>query len=80
MKNKLSIRLNRIKGQIVGLRRMIEIGEDCEKIIIQFQASKAALDSAFAEFLKSNLQQCLRNSNKKNLHKINKILKALSQK
>lgn len=68
-------RLKRINGQISGLVKMMEEGDDCEKIIIQFQAAKAALGSAFAEALHINLEQCLM---KKDPEKMKKIIKLLA--
>ncbi len=81
MPSNIITRLNRIKGQIAGIAKMIEDEKDCEQIIIQFQAVQSALSSAFNEFLKTNLQQCLdKKNNKKNIRRINKILKILLEK
>lgn len=64
------LRLKKISGQINGLQRMIEEEENCEKIIIQFQAVKAALESAYSESLNSNLQECLRNTDQDKMQKL----------
>lgn len=53
-------RLKKIIGQLNGIIKMIEEEKDCEKIIVQFQASKAALESAFSESLNKNLERCLK--------------------
>lgn len=37
-------RLKRVEGQIRGLQRMVEEGRDCEAIITQLMAARAALD------------------------------------
>ncbi len=69
--------MKRVIGQLNGIMKMMEEGQDCEKIIIQFQAAKAALDSAFSESLNENLQRCLQG---KDPEKIEKIVKLLSKK
>ncbi len=65
-------RLKRVHGQIQGIINMLENGEDCEKIIIQFQAAKEALNSAFTQHLSQNIEQCLL---EKDSQKIEKLLK-----
>ena len=70
-------RLKKINGQISGIIRMIDKKEDCEKIIVQFQAVKAAIESAFAENLSMDLGECLQKKDSKN---IKKILKLISKK
>jgi len=76
----INTRLKKVIGQISGIIKMIEEEQDCEKIIIQFQAAKAALDSAFCENLNLNLKKCCTdNKNLKNKN-ISKILKLISKK
>jgi DNA-binding FrmR family transcriptional regulator len=72
-----STRLKRVIGQLNGIVKMMEEKQDCEKIIIQFQAAKAALDSAFAESLNTNLENCL---TQKDSEKMKKIIKLISKK
>ncbi|MDF1497660.1 MAG: metal-sensitive transcriptional regulator [Patescibacteria group bacterium] len=72
--NQVNARLKKIAGQINGIMKMIDEGEDCEKIIIQFQASKAAIDSAYAEILSENLQICLKSKNSAQMNKIVKLI------
>lgn len=40
-------RLRRAEGQIRGIARMVEAGEDCQKIGQQFSAVRKALDSTY---------------------------------
>jgi CsoR family transcriptional regulator, copper-sensing transcriptional repressor len=40
-------RLRRAEGQIRGIQRMVEQGEDCQKIGQQFSAVRKALDSTY---------------------------------
>ena len=76
MKN-IQKRLNKVIGQISGINKMIEEKQDCEKIIVQFQAAKAALESAFSESLSKNLEKCIQKKDSKN---IKNILKLISKK
>ncbi len=69
-------KLNRIIGQMQGLSKMLESDEDCEKIIIQFQAIKGAIDSVFNDVLHENLSRCLRGPRSK---KLKAILKQISK-
>jgi len=73
----IDLRLKKVIGQIFGIIKMIDNKEDCEKVIIQFQAAKAALSSAFSENLNSNLKSCLKKKDSKN---IKNILKLISKK
>jgi DNA-binding FrmR family transcriptional regulator len=53
-------RLRRIEGQIRGLQRMVEEGQECEAILTQLMAARAALDKAGLFIVEHNLEQCLR--------------------
>ncbi len=72
--NQVNARLKKIAGQINGLIKMIDEKEDCEKIITQFQASKAAIDSAYAEILSENLHHCLKSKDATQMDKIVKLI------
>ena len=74
---KETIKLNKIAGQVKGLARMIEEEEDCEKVIIQFQAVKGALSSVFTDVLNNNLDRCLRGNRSNELEN---ILKQITKK
>jgi len=47
----LLFRINRIKGQISGIKKMIEADKSCLDILQQITASKAALSSLARELL-----------------------------
>jgi DNA-binding FrmR family transcriptional regulator len=53
-------RLRRIEGQIRGLQRMVDEGQDCEAILTQLMAARAALDKAGLFIVEKHLDQCLR--------------------
>ncbi len=67
-------RLKRVHGQIQGIINMLEKQDDCEQIVIQFQAVKEALNSAFTEHLSENIERCIQS---KNAQKIERLLKLL---
>ena len=52
-------RLRRVEGQIRGLQRMISEKRDCEEIIMQVAAARAALDSVALVILRQHLEECL---------------------
>ena len=56
-------RLKRAEGQIRGVQRMIEEGEDCLKIGQQFSAVRKALDSTYLRmtmcFMEQELDACI---------------------
>jgi len=58
----VTTRLRRVEGQIRGIQRMIEDERDCEDIITQLMAARAALDKAGLLIVSSHVQQCLRGS------------------
>jgi len=72
--NDIILRLKKVNGQIEGLIRMIEREEGCEKVITQFQAAKAALDTTYSLILDSNLKNCMKINDSGNMEKILKLI------
>ncbi|MCW8795761.1 MAG: metal-sensitive transcriptional regulator [Chlorobium sp.] len=68
------IRLKKVSGQIQGLIKMIERREQCEKIIVQFQAAKAALDKTYSLVLNNSLKECLSERDSENMERIVKLI------
>lgn len=58
-KKKLINRLNRIEGQIRGIKKMIENDNYCNDILIQTASIGAALNSFNKELLKSHMKTCV---------------------
>lgn len=52
-------RLNRIKGQVEGVGRMISEKRYCVDIMTQIRAARAALKSLEAEVLETHLKHCV---------------------
>ena len=54
-------RLNRIEGQIRGIRNMLENDEYCPDILIQSAAVNAAVNAFNKELLASHIRSCVAN-------------------
>jgi DNA-binding FrmR family transcriptional regulator len=52
-------RLSRAQGQIGGVIRMIEGGQECSDVVTQLAAAGRALDRAGFKIIASGLGQCL---------------------
>lgn len=59
LKNNLISRLNRVEGQIRGIKGMIEKDAYCDDVINQISAARAALDSIGKLILESHIRGCL---------------------
>ena len=58
-RKKLIHRLNRIEGQIRGIRRMVEKDAYCADILIQSAAVNAAVNAFNKELLASHIKGCV---------------------
>ena len=61
-KNALISRLNRIEGQIRGIKNMVEDDKYCVDILTQVAAAKSALNSVGAVMLESHIQGCVKDA------------------
>jgi len=59
LKNNLNSRLNRVEGQIRGIKGMIEKNAYCDDVINQVSAARAALDSISKLILENHIRECL---------------------
>ncbi|MBQ6465021.1 MAG: metal-sensing transcriptional repressor [Oscillospiraceae bacterium] len=55
----LTNRLNRIEGQIRGIRRMLEKNAYCPDILAQAAAANAALNAFSRELLSNHIHSCV---------------------
>ena len=55
----LVLRLNRIEGQIRGIRSMVEEGRYCVDILTQVSAAQAALNGFSKELLAQHISTCV---------------------
>ena len=60
-KNELK-KLNRISGQIEGIKKMINEGRYCPDILTQLRAARAAIHTVEADILECHLQSCVRDA------------------
>lgn len=52
-------KLNRVSGQVEGIKKMIDDGRYCPEIITQLRAARSALKSIEANILEEHLQSCV---------------------
>ena len=82
LKKKVISRLNRIGGQINGVKNMVESGRDCAEIIIQMAAIRAAAGQLGAMMVQDHMEECVHNAIKKGNSKeliasLNKVMKQM---
>ncbi|MCF8217103.1 MAG: metal-sensitive transcriptional regulator [Chlorobium sp.] len=68
------LRLKKVNGQIQGLIRMVENSDNCEKVIVQFQAAKAALEKTYSLVLDRSLKECMSHNDTENVGRILKLI------
>ncbi|MCF8383226.1 MAG: metal-sensitive transcriptional regulator [Chlorobium sp.] len=68
------LRLKKVAGQVEALVRMIEGSQGCDKVIIQFQAAKAALDKTYSLVLDRSLKECMSRNDSENVGRILKLI------
>ncbi len=54
--------LNRVEGQIKGIKKMIEEQRYCVDILTQLKAAKAAIHKVEQQVLKTHMQHCLKHA------------------
>ena len=74
-KKKLLNRLNRIEGQVRGVKRMITEDQYCNDILIQLAAIDKSVQSLSIEMLESHLYRCISNDMKDgNIETIDEVI------
>lgn len=58
MSEKILQNLRRIEGQVKGLQRMIGEERQCDEILTQIMAVKAALDRVTSDLVETHMQTC----------------------
>jgi DNA-binding FrmR family transcriptional regulator len=58
-KPQLITRLNKVEGQVRGIRRMVEEGRYCIDVLTQINAARAALAKVESEMLQAHLNHCI---------------------
>jgi DNA-binding FrmR family transcriptional regulator len=62
VKKKASHRINRIAGQVGGIKRMIEEDRYCVDVLNQIAAVRSALDQLGVELLTGHVESCVINA------------------
>jgi len=74
-------RIKRAQGQLGGVLRLLEEGQDCEKVVTQLAAVSKALDKAGFAIVAAGLQQCLTyegGANQLDVQKMEKLFLSLA--
>lgn len=58
-RKKVTARVNRIGGQVAGIKKMVEEERYCVDILTQISAVRSALDALGIELLSSHLETCV---------------------
>ncbi|AFS71470.1 MULTISPECIES: metal-sensitive transcriptional regulator [Exiguobacterium] len=61
---KMKNRVSRIEGQLRGILRMMEEGQDCRDVITQLSATRSAIDRTIGVVVSSNLIECVKEAEK----------------
>lgn len=61
-KKKILNRLNRIEGQIKGIKKMVDSDRECNDILVQLSAVNNAVKSLSNNVLESHLYDCISES------------------
>ena len=59
MREELHRRLNRLEGQVQGVRRMLDDDRDCREIVQQLAAVRSAAQQAGLALIRAYAAQCL---------------------
>ena len=59
VKNELQTRLRRIEGQVRGVQKMLDEDRECQEIVQQLTAVRAAVHNARLQFMRTYARDCL---------------------
>jgi DNA-binding FrmR family transcriptional regulator len=59
VKNELQTRLRRIEGQVRGVQKMLDDDRECQEIVQQLTAVRAAVHNARLQFMRTYARDCL---------------------
>lgn len=52
-------RIERIRGQLAGVRRMLDEGRECSDVVVQLLAIRVAVEKAASAIVLSHVDECL---------------------
>ncbi len=84
IKENLCKRLKRVEGQVKGIHRMVEEGKNCQEILTQVAAARAALKMVGQVVLKHQAAQCFEktteaDNNEKKLEELEKLISVITR-
>ncbi|MGQ9632323.1 MAG: metal-sensitive transcriptional regulator [bacterium] len=59
LEKELLDRLNRIEGQVRGIKNMLADRRDCESLLIQISAMRSAINQVAVKLLEGHLETCV---------------------
>lgn len=71
------LRLRRIEGQVRGLQRMVEARRNCEELLAQVIAVRAALDKVGLLALDRHIDECLTGSSEEAEERLRRTLRLI---
>lgn len=81
VKKNLLVRLNRVGGQIEGIKKMVDDNRYCADILIQLSACKSALESVGYILMENHLKTCvsdeIENGNREITKEVIELIKKL---
>lgn len=63
--NDMKNRIKRIEGQLRGIQKMLEDGQNCKDVVTQLSAARSAIDRSIGVIVSTNLVECVREANEK---------------
>lgn len=76
-KKNYNSRINRIVGQLNGIKKMLEEDRECEEIIIQITAINKAIKSLGHEILENHVQNCIEDKNSTTIQEVVNLYRKL---
>ena len=74
----LQSRLNRIIGQVGGIKKMLDDGRYCDDILVQLSAVKKAIESISYQILQEHFETCIvEEISKGNLEIVDELFKTI---
>ncbi len=72
--DKTKIRLRRVEGQLRGIQRMMDEGQDCKDVITQLSAVRSGIERTIGIVVSENLIECVRASENKDTDQMNELI------
>ena len=77
---KLNRQINIIKGQLDGIQKMINSGQDCFNILTQIKSVKSSMNSVGKAIISNRFKECMTNKTyKMDAGEVDTLLNAISK-